>query len=590
MLVTGLVCGSVRVSFIQAGGGGRKGRTTEEQAKGSAEQILRQLAQLPHPIALFDDEGQLTFYTNTFRAENPAIALSGHAGVSLRDLIAARSPQNISGAEEDRYIQKQLDKVAQINGYLRDEETTRGWMRRFRHRLRDGYSAFVGMSVDSLVKERDALLRERSKLTHEAYHDQLTSLPNRRGLNAAMRELLTTDGKARQRMALLHVDLDRFKAINDTLGHQIGDIVLARAADILRGAVRASDLVARIGGDEFLLILSRFRSTEDVENIALRIIERMGEPIELDGEQCQVGASVGIAQIEPDCSAHGVLENADIALYIAKERGRGRHCVYEPGMRTSYRQEQARIQVISEAVRMRAFEPWFAPVRKVDTSEMIGLEVFPHWMHIEKGPLDDTHFAQWLRRGGLSRELDGQIVEATLRQIADWQAEGLPVPRIGMVLSAESLADFPFLNQILQQMELLRISTDQLAIGVREQDVQGPLIIDALKCLREAGLRRYLTGFGTGSTSIPALRTLDVTQIRLDPVLWGDASRDPALCSVIEAIATMANGHDICLAATGVATAGDCEILGRLGVGAIIGPFAGRAAPAERISAYFTEE
>jgi diguanylate cyclase (GGDEF)-like protein len=414
----------------------------------------------------------------------------------------------------------------------------------------------------------------RDQLAYAASHDGLTDLANRSLLTITMEQALEGLGD----VALLYLDLDGFKPINDRYGHAAGDTLLITVADRLRGAVPSDALVARLGGDEFAVLcpassptLAR-RLADDLHATLLR-------PIELDGHTVEVGASVGLVTTSmlagSPVSSDGLLSAADAAMFEAKRDPERHVCAFDADIRARYERRCAVREAVRDALDRQAVDVAFQPDIAVTTGTLHGLQVTPRLRdsrleHI--GPDEVVDAAQELGRlGALAR-----LVADRLSEVVDaWLAAGVPVPpRLWLVAAGGQLSD-----AALQRQLVAVAARTGVAVGVQvpERMVADASVAAALDDLRAAGLRVAVERFGAGAVSFAALRRVPLDLLRIDPRFVTEVDVQPALQAAVQAFVRLAGALDVEVAADGVGSRGAMEVVGRLGCAAASGPSLVRA-------------
>ncbi|MDH4440410.1 MAG: diguanylate cyclase, partial [Rhizobium sp.] len=333
------------------------------------------------------------------------------------------------------------------------------------HVGRDGRKKLIGIAFDVTA---DALLAEqmraakaeadtrnielelaKNRIEFNALHDPLTSLANRRKLDIELDGLSRNGNGQRAKFAILHLDLDRFKEINDTLGHAAGDAMLVHAAEILRRHVPRGDLVARIGGDEFVVLARRATTTDELAELSTRIIEEMRHPIDFEGFDCRCGVSIGIAQssgLMPD--ARKVLINADIALYQAKEKGRNCHEFFTPDLQANIIAKKRMADDMLAGLERDEFIVWYQPQFEAANMQLCGAEALVRWRHPDRGVLASGNFLKVAEDLNVMARIDQLVLQTALKDQMRWTAMGMGVPRISVNVSSKRLHDETLIDQL----------------------------------------------------------------------------------------------------------------------------------------------
>ena len=568
------------VELLELGMTSRKDETGGKQ-QARPEDILNALRNVPHAIAVYGADDRLLFCSDEYQRQfDPVIPADpvGQASdpLTYEQIIRGTFSAKLPPEKVEARVRVELESHRTTNGFQRDVLSDNGWRRRFRYTTGNDHVVSLAFSIDELVRKTLALDVAKKEMEHQAFHDPLTDLPNRRGLNAHMRSILTEWGSARRSLAVLHVDLDKFKSVNDTLGHHAGDKILSEAAEILRKSVRGTDIVARVGGDEFVLVCEGFETQEDIANLAQRIVDKMKEPIPYSDEFCQIGASIGIATCEPGEPANDLVLDADIALYEAKERGRSCYAFFSPNYRERYSNLQAQIFAVRDAVELNAFEPYFQPMVRAADGAVTGFEALPRWLHIEKGILGPDKFMSAVHEAHLIEELDAMILRKSLRAIGQWQEEhGLIAPRVSVNMSSCGLADTESVDRIMDAISAAGVSPSQVGLEVLENEMVGEeldIVVQNVRRLSEAGIHIALDDFGTGRASIAGLRHLSVDRIKIDRSFVANIHGDTELRTITGAIVSLVRTLGIEALADGVECEAERSMLLALGTEQFQGP------------------
>ncbi len=417
-----------------------------------------------------------------------------------------------------------------------------------------------------ITEKKDA----EQQIWRQANFDQLTGLPNRRMFLDRLGEEIKKSRRSGMPMALLFLDLDHFKLVNDSLGHDMGDLLLQQAADRLRECVRESDTIARLGGDEFTLILNNLNDSDRVGAIAQKILWKLAEPFKLGNEQAYVSGSIGITLYPADATdAEGLLKNADQAMYGSKKAGRGRYQYFTPAMQDAALRRIRLSNDLREALARNQLSVVYQPICTLKSGSILKAEALVRWQHPEDGMISPALFIPVAEECGLISTIGDLVFNDVVRNCKDWQALQ---PGIQISLN-KSPAQFnssgregqtePWL-QVLQQQQLPGSSivveiTESLLLDVR------PEITRQLLALRDAGVGVALDDFGTGYSSLSSLRKFDIDFLKIDSSFIRQltpGSEEQILCA---AVISMAHNLGLQVVAEGVETAEQAELLKGLG-------------------------
>jgi diguanylate cyclase (GGDEF)-like protein len=397
---------------------------------------------------------------------------------------------------------------------------------------------------------------------HQAHHDELTGLPNRKLLVLRTEEALTEAARQSRRAGLLLLDLDRFKEINDTLGHPTGDRVLRAVAHRLTHSVRPGDVVARLGGDEFAVLLPSLRDPSAAREVAVRLRAALAEPIRLEGMSFGVEASVGIA-LHPDHAPDFelLLQRADVAMYLAKERRSGT----ERYVAEADRNSPERLALLGELRRAPGagqLELHFQPKVALADGRTAGVEALLRWRHPEQGMIPPEEFIPMAERSYLMHDLTRWVVEAAIAQAATWRRAGLGV-QVAVNVAATDLLDTTLTEVVSRALRRHDVPPDGLLLEITEQVLMGEPA-SAAGCLDElarCGVPLSLDDFGTGYSSLSRLRRLPVSEIKIDSSFVGRMAESPDDRVIVGSLVELVRALGIASVAEGVETA---EVAGEL--------------------------
>jgi diguanylate cyclase (GGDEF)-like protein len=414
--------------------------------------------------------------------------------------------------------------------------------------------------------ERHVAERTR-QLHHLAHHDPLTQLPNRRQLSARLGGALARATATGQKLGLLFVDVDNFKSINDTLGHNYGDRVLQGIAERLRAAAHGRALLARLGGDEFTILLEDVKSVDEVEARAAEIVTTLQQPLTIDGRLLATSASVG-ASMYPDHAddAEQLLRAADVALFRAKELGRNRYALYKSALYDAAAQRFRLEQSLRRAVEAGDLMLMFQPQVALHTFEVTGLEALLRWRKPDGRIATATEFIHIAEKTGLIHELTDWVLRSATSTVAAWRAQGWHRASVAINISAPQFFESDFCEHVARALEVTGLPANALELELTETVFQtGPTTVDSLRRLRELGVSIALDDFGIGYSSLTSLEQLPITRVKLDRMLVEGVDSNPRSAAIVRSIVALCHGLGLQVIAEGVERPAQLEFLSHCG-------------------------
>jgi diguanylate cyclase (GGDEF)-like protein/PAS domain S-box-containing protein len=420
-------------------------------------------------------------------------------------------------------------------------------------------------------------------INFQALHDQLTHLPNRRLFKDRLELSMTQSKRYGGVVVVMFVDLDRFKLVNDTYGHAEGDELLKNVAQRLRKCVRASDTLARQGGDEFTVLLPDLYNAEDAVLIAEKILDELKLPFNVAGQEFRATASIGIAVFPRDGeSADALLKNADIAMYKVKTNGKNGYMFFTPEMNNSYHERISLENDLRQAIQCLEFELHYQPQYSVGNGRIVGLEALIRWRHPVHGLLNPASFIDMAEEVGLISSITDWVLAEACSQVARWRSMGLGDIRVSVNVSPQEFNHSDVVDRISLNVAKHSLPANVLEVEITEnlmlQDVSG--VIEKMRLLRERGIRLSIDDFGTRYSSLNYLRRFPVNTIKIDQSFVRDLSAEQKSSPIIHAIVGIARGFGLHLVAEGVETAFQKETLHELGCDEMQGFLFSRPLPA----------
>ncbi|MDX3976854.1 EAL domain-containing protein [Shinella sp.] len=428
----------------------------------------------------------------------------------------------------------------------------------------------------------DELEAARARIEYTALHDHLTGLPNRRHLDATIQAAAKEAQETGSRLAVLHIDLDRFKEINDTLGHLAGDQMLVHAAGLLNALKGPDDFVARIGGDEFVF-LSTGSGGRNLAKLAEAIVDAMRKPVTFNGHICRFGASVGIASLSGAAiDAKQLLVNADLALYRAKNRGRSRHEFFTSDFQAQISINKQTADEILSGIEQRRFLPYYQPQFCARTLDIVGVETLARWDHPTRGILTPDTFLKIAEDLDCVATIDRIVLEKALADFARWEANRLGIAKISANVSSKRLHD----SELAHSLRTLEIRPNSLSFELLESiflDDCDRTVLENLAEMRKLGIDIEIDDFGTGHASIVSLMKLRPRRLKIDRQLIKPVSRSPGQRKLVATIVEIGRSLNIEVVAEGVETPAHVAIMRDLGCDILQGYALARPMPADAI-------
>jgi diguanylate cyclase (GGDEF)-like protein len=422
--------------------------------------------------------------------------------------------------------------------------------------------------------ELEQHVAERTRqLHHLAHHDPLTQLPNRRQLAGRLAGALARARQSGRRVALLFVDVDNFKSVNDTLGHNFGDLVLQGIAERLQAAAGVNSLVARLGGDEFTLLIEELRTVEEVERRAAALVATLQQPLTIEGRALATTASVG-ASLFPDHAddPEGLLRAADVALFRAKELGRNRFALYRAALYDAAAQRFRLEQALRQAVEAGELLLMFQPEVALGSCEITGLEALLRWRKPGGRIATATEFIHIAEKSGLIHELTGWVLRSATSTAAAWRAGGWRDARVAINVSPPQFFESDFVSHIARALDRAGLPASALELELTETVLQtGSATIESLRRLRELGVSIALDDFGIGYSSLTSLEQLPINRVKLDRMLVESVDSNPRSATIVRSIVTLCHGLGLQVVAEGVERPAQLEFLAHCGPIAVQG-------------------
>ncbi|WP_228040841.1 EAL domain-containing protein [Nodosilinea sp. LEGE 07088] len=436
-----------------------------------------------------------------------------------------------------------------------------------------------------------ALKRQRTEaqMSYQVYHDTLTGLPNRAFFDQHLPQAIARTSNTDQILAVIFLDLDNFKTINDTLSHTVGDLLLQQVTQRLSAALRAEDMLARWGGDEFTLILPTLTSPSDAAKVARQIAKQLAQPLFLHNHELHITASVGIALFPEDGQdAMTLLQNADVAMYRAKQQGRNNYQFYTQSLSEEATQRLKLESYLHHALDRNELLLYYQPQINVATGAIVQVEALLRWQHPHLGLVTPDQFIPLAEENGLIVPIGEWVLKTACAQVMAWHQQGLPPVKLAVNLSVRQLQHPNLVAMVAQTLAQTGLPATHLELEITETAAMGDMVasIERLQELRNLGIKVSMDDFGTGYSCLSHLKQFPIDGIKIDRAFVKDLPDSPADRAMVNAIIAMAQGLTLSVVAEGVETPDQAHCLHSLGCPEMQGYLFGRPQPMEGAAAH----
>lgn len=517
---------------------------------------------------------------------NQAFAdLTGYHADELRSMTWAVDLTPPEWREHEATVLEELDRTGNPQLYEKEyirKDGTRVLTEVKVHLVRDekGNPAYYYAFVTDITERK----RMEEEMKHLAHHDSLTGLPNRTLFKDFLSRVLAQSQRHQKKLAILYLDLDRFKHINDTLGHDIGDKLLKEVAERLKSSIRGSDTVSRISGDEFNIMLSDITSVDDAAVISRNILAAFQKLYTVAGHKLHVTASIGISIYPEDSEDIGtLLKYADIAMYHAKEHGRNTYQFYSPAINVSSSERMKMENSLRQAVERNELVLHYQPQAIIDTRKVLCAEALVRWKHPEQGMLNPEHFIPLAEETGFITAIDEWVLKTACKQLKEWQETGLLNMSVTVNLSAKQFQKTDFVEWIAAVLDDTGLEPHSLQLEITESTAMKSLehTIPIMNGLAEIGVGISIDDFGTGYSSLTYLKKLPIQKLKIHKSFIQNITADPDAMAIIGAVTAMAKNMKLRVIAEGVETEEQLKFLKSLGCQEMQGFLLSRPLPAE---------
>ncbi len=489
-------------------------------------------------------------------------AMANYCGLSDPSQAISKSDSDIFSSEHADLAyadEQEIIRTGRPMVGIEEKETwpdgRESWVLTTKVPLRDRRGLIIGtMGIAHNITDRKLA---EARLRHMALHDALTGLPNRALLEDRIGQAIALAHRNRKHVAVLMLDLDRFKNINDSLGHHVGDLVLQAVAVRLRAGLRESDIVARLGGDEFVVVLPSIGGKEDIELVAQKVQAAMIEPFQIEDNELRVGVSIGICEYPSDGETpESLLQFADAALYEAKRKGRGMHCFFTHDLTIATRRRQDLENDLHQALAQKQFVLYYQPLVSTDSGRMIGAEALIRWHHPEHGLIAPGQFIPQLEELGLIVEVGQWVLETACRQNVAWQKENLPPIRVAVNVSAQQFYRGNIVDTVERVLRETGLDPRWLELELTETLTldDSEATIKIMQELKRLGVSLSLDDFGTGWSSLSYLRRFPLDRIKIDRSFLREIETQPAAEAIVRSIIALGQNLGLTCVGEGVET------------------------------------
>ncbi|MET0681655.1 MAG: EAL domain-containing protein [Burkholderiales bacterium] len=424
---------------------------------------------------------------------------------------------------------------------------------------------WMGGRADRILREQEAQrVANEERIRYQAYHDPLTGLPNRASFVEHLEEAIRRSKRFGWSLGLMFLDLDRFKRVNDSLGHEAGDELLRIAARRLQGCIRESDMLFRMGGDEFTVLLENIKGPEEAAMVAARMIQALAEPVELKHHELAATVSIGIAVYpKDDETGERLVKSADTAMYRAKELGRNRYAFFTGEMNERVERQLLLEAGLQRALRNDEFVLHYQPRVSAATRRVVGVEALARWNHPEEGLVPPGDFIPLLEESGLIVPVGAWVIAAACRQNKAWQDAGLPPMRVSVNISSRQFRSESLDETIREALRASGLDAQWLEVELTESLLveNSEHAVAVMERLKAIGVAISIDDFGTGYSSLGYLKRFPIDCLKIDRSFVQDLRTSATDAAIVDAISALAHSLGLGLVAEGVEDAGQAEFL-----------------------------
>ncbi len=535
------------------------------------------LENMAHGLCMFDSSQRLIVCNERYAKMYGLTLAEMRPGTPLQTILEARVTVGASPEAAQEYIETRLAEVARNEPYYAVNELRDGRVIAVTHQPIEG-GGWVAIHQDITASRRD-----EEKVAFMAHHDLLTGLANRTSFMEKLEDAGARLRRKQETFSVLMLDLDRFKNVNDSLGHPAGDALLKEIADRLRAALRETDLVARLGGDEFAIIQAgETDQRRAASELANRIIAVLSAPYYINGAEVNIGTSIGIAMASGgDLDSDLLMKQADLALYRTKSEGRNGCCFYDSSMTADADARRQLEADLRDAISADDIEIHYQPILHVKTRRLFALEALARWRHRDKGFVPPSAFIPLAEETGLIVQLGEQVLRKACATAQQWPA----AVKVAVNISAVQFAKCDLFALVTQTLAETGLAPKRLELEITETALleKEAGVLATLQELRRLGISISLDDFGTGYSSLRYLTTFPIDQIKIDRSFTQNITHRPDCAAVVASVLALGSGLGVATVAEGVETKQQFDILRASGVNYVQGYLFGAPCPSEEL-------
>lgn len=488
------------------------------------------------------------------------------------------------------------DLIRRLNGQIEQRKSAQQQLERHGEELENQVASRTEQLIlmnQELQQEMEERRRIEEDLKYLAHHDALTDLPNRLLLEDRLKHAINRAQRSHGQLAVMFLDLDHFKHINDSLGHALGDELLREVSGRLSNRVRKGDTVARLGGDEFVVVMEQIEGPDDVDALAQELMAALRNPFNIQGHRLFVDSSIGISIFPQDGEiGEELLKNADAAMYQSKEDGRNNYSFYDSRLTESSMERVNMVSNLRQALELQELEVHYQPQVSLPDRQIISAEALIRWNHPENGLLQPARFLALAEESGLIVPIGLWVLRTACEQISQWKAAGLPIQRVAVNLAGKQIRRADLLLRVREILQQSSCRPDWLELEITEDFImrETDSAIQILQDLRRIGVHLAIDDFGTGYSSLSHLKRLPIDRLKIDRSFIRDLARDPSDAAITRAVIALGTSLKLEITAEGVENAYQERFLVRESCHQVQGFRYGRPMPARKLQKMLERE